>query len=206
MEGFTVIDAVVAGVILLSAILAYSRGLVREVLAIAGWVAAAILAFLFAPQVEPLVRQVPFLNDFLGESCELSIIAAFAAVFALSLVVMSIFTPLFASVVQRSAIGGIDQGLGFLFGVARGVLLVAVAFVVYDRVIVDESVPMVDGSRSARVFSSVQRNLDERMPEDAPGWIVGKYEQLVSACAVPATTPAPLGAPAAAPVTAVPDN
>lgn len=195
MEGFTVIDAVVAGVILLSAILAYSRGLVREVMAIAGWVAAAVLAFLFAPQVEPLIRQVPVLNDFLGESCELSIIAAFAAVFALSLVVVSIFTPLFASAVQRSAIGGIDQGLGFLFGVARGVLLVAVAFVVYDRVIVDQSVPMVENSRSAKVFASVQGNLDERMPEDAPGWIVGKYEQLVGACGIPATTPAPQTAP-----------
>lgn len=187
MEGFTIVDAVVAGVILLSAILAYSRGLVREILAIAGWVAAAVLAFLFAPQAEPLIRQIPVLNDFLGESCELSIIAAFAAVFALSLVLVSIFTPLFASAVQRSAIGGLDQGLGFLFGVARGILLVAVAFVVYDRVVVDEAVPMVDNSRSAQVFASLQGNLNERMPENAPGWIVGKYEQLVGACGTPAT-------------------
>ena len=113
MEGFTIVDAVVAVIILVSAILAYGRGVVREVLAIAGWVAAAVVAYIFAPQAEPLIQQIPVLDKFLGDSCELSIIAAFAGVFAVALIVMSIFTPLFSSAVQRSALGGLDQGLGF---------------------------------------------------------------------------------------------
>ena len=41
MDGFTIIDGVVAGVIILSALLAYSRGFVREGMAILGWVLAA---------------------------------------------------------------------------------------------------------------------------------------------------------------------
>jgi membrane protein required for colicin V production len=196
MDGFTIIDGIVAAVIILSAILAYARGFVRESLAILGWIAAAVLAFVFAPQAEPLVRQVPVLSDFLGDSCELSIIAAFAAVFALALVVASIFTPLFASAVQRSALGGVDQGLGFLFGVLRGILLVAVAFVVYDRVMTDEAVPMVDQSRSADVFAAMRGSLDDQVPEDAPGWIVARYEQLVGSCGAP-TTLAPGTTPAA---------
>lgn len=191
MEGFTIVDAVVAVIILMSAILAYSRGLVREILAIAGWVAAAVLAFIFAPQAEPLIKQIPVLDKFLGDSCELSIIAAFAAVFALALVVMSIFTPIFSSAVQRSALGGLDQGLGFLFGVLRGVILVAIALVVYDRVVVDSAVPMVDDSRSAKVFASLQGSLAEAMPSDAPGWVVDRYEQLVGSCGAPAGTAVP---------------
>ena len=79
MEGFTLIDAGVAVIIVLSAVLAYSRGFVREAMAIAGWVGAAILAFIFAPTAQPLVKEIPVLGDFLGDSCELSIIAAFAA-------------------------------------------------------------------------------------------------------------------------------
>ena len=59
MEGFTAVDGVVAVIIVLSALLAYSRGLVREAMAIAGWVAAAFLAFIFAPQVQPLVKELP---------------------------------------------------------------------------------------------------------------------------------------------------
>ena len=106
MEGFTLIDAIVAGVIVLSAVLAYSRGLTREAMAIAGWVGAAVLAFVFAAQAQPLVRELPVIGEFLGESCELSIIAAFAAVFAIGLVMAALFTPLFSSFVQRSAKSG----------------------------------------------------------------------------------------------------
>jgi len=182
MEGFTIIDGVVALVIVVSALLAYSRGFVREAMAIAGWIAAAVLAFIFAPQVEPLVKEVPVLGEFIADSCELSIIAAFAAVFALALIVVSFFTPLFSSLVQRSALGGLDQGTGFMFGVARGILLVAVAFFVYDTVMSGQSFTIVDESRSARVFSRLTDSIEQRNPEQALGWITQQYEGLVGSC------------------------
>ncbi len=131
MEGFTLIDGVVAAVIVLSALLAYGRGLVREAMAIVGWIVAAIVAFLFAPQVQPLVKEIPMVGEFVADSCIFSLGGAFAIVFVAALIVMSLFTPLFSSLVQRTALGGVDQGLGFLFGVVRGVLLVAIAFFVY---------------------------------------------------------------------------
>mgnify|MGYP001050439570 CR=1 FL=1 len=182
MESFTIIDGVVAAVVLVSAILAYSRGFVREGMSIAGWIVAAILAYIFAPKAVPLVKEIPVVSDFFADSCELSVIAAFAAVFALALVVVSIFTPLFSSAVQRSALGGIDQALGFVFGVARGILLVAITLVVYDRVVTTDSIPMVDDSRTAKVFARTQDKINEQIPADAPGWIVERYEALVSTC------------------------
>ncbi|WP_373943908.1 CvpA family protein [Paracoccus marcusii] len=194
MDGFTIIDAVVAAVIILSAILAWSRGFVRESLAILGWIGAAVLAFLFAPTVRPMVAQLPVLDRFMGDSCELATIAGFAVVFALALVIFSIITPLFSSVVQRSALGGVDQGMGFLFGVARGILLVAIAFIVYDRVMTTQDVPMVENSRSAQVFERVRGQMDDQIPADAPGWIVTRYEQMVMGCTAtgtPVTTEAP---------------
>lgn len=197
MEGFTIVDAVVAVVIVLSAILAYSRGIVREIFAILGWVAAAWLAYTFAAQAEPLVKQIPVLSDFLGDSCELSMIAAFALVFAVTLIIMSIFTPLFSSVVQRSALGGVDQALGFLFGVARGILLVAIAFIVYHQAMANAAVPVVDKSRSASVFAKFQQSIASQMPSDAPGWVVKRYEHLVGSCPTAGTDVAPTTAPAA---------
>ena len=182
MEGFTIIDGIVAVVIILSAILAYSRGFVREALSIGGWILAAIVAYVFAPQVEPLMKEIPFVQDFLGDSCELAMIAAFAVVFAAALIIFSIFAPLFAGAVQRSALGGIDQGLGFLFGVLRGAILVAIAFLVYERVIVNDPIPMVDDSRTAVVFSQVSEAIDEQIPSDAPGWIASKYDELIGKC------------------------
>jgi membrane protein required for colicin V production len=197
MEGFTLVDAGVAVIIVLSAILAYSRGFVREAMAIVGWIGAAVLAYAFAPQAMPLVKEIPVLGNFLGDSCELSMIAAFAAVFAVGLILASLFTPLFSSVVQRSALGGLDQGLGFLFGVVRGIVLVGVAFLVYDRAVAANTVPMVDDSRSARIFASFQGKIDAAVPDDAPGWIVTRYNSLTAVCAPAGGTATPAPAPAA---------
>ena len=185
MEGFTVVDGVVGVVIVMSALLAYSRGLVREAMAIVGWIVAAILAFMFADQLQPLVKEVPVVGEFLADSCELSVIAAFAAVFTLALLLVSLFTPLFSSIIQRSALGGLDQALGFFFGVARGVLLVAVAFFVYETVITAQDIAMIDDSRSAAVFSQFTGKIEEQNPEQALGWITAQYEQLVGVCDAP---------------------
>ena len=185
MEGFTIIDAVVAGVIVISAILAFSRGFIRESMAILGWVAAFILAFTFAGTVKPLVYEIPYVGNIIGDSCELAIILAFMTVLAISLVLVSLFTPLFSSAVRNSALGPFDQGLGFLFGVVRGILLIAVAFVVYDRITVDEAMPMVDDSRSSAIFARLQVAIEEQIPDDAPGWILERYEVLVGECGAP---------------------
>ena len=104
-------------------------------------------------------------------------------VFAVALIVVSFFTPLFSSLVQRSALGGLDQGAGFLFGVARGILLIAIAFFIYDAVITTQSFTMVDESRSAQVFSRLASKIQEQNPEEALGWVTGQYEQLVGVCA-----------------------
>lgn len=182
MEGFTIIDGVVALIIVVSALLAYARGFAREVMAIAGWVAAAVLAFIFAPQVEPLMGEIPVVGEFISDSCELSIIAAFAAVFALALIIVSFFTPLFSSLIQRSALGGLDQGVGFFFGVLRGIVLVAIGFFLYNVVMTGQSFSMVDESRSAVVFERMINKIEDRDPEQALGWVTQQYEQLISNC------------------------
>lgn len=187
MDGFTYIDGLVAAVIVISAILAYARGLVREAMAILGWVAAGILAFTFAGTVEPLVAEIPYLGGIVGDSCELAVLAAFGIVFVIALILTSFFTPLLSSAVRNSALGPVDQGLGFLFGVLRGVLLVAVAFVVYDRVVVGTGVPEVEQSRSAAIFGRAQTGIENQIPADAPGWILTRYEALVDRCTLPAS-------------------
>ena len=74
----TVLDAVVFVVVLASAVLAMMRGFLREVLSIGSWVAAAIAAYLFYPQLEPFAAQ------YLGEG----IVARAAAIGGIFLVVL----------------------------------------------------------------------------------------------------------------------
>jgi len=182
MESFTILDGIVAVVIILSAVLAYSRGFVRETLAIGGWILAAIAAYIFAPSVEPLMKEVPILRDLIRGSCDLAMIAAFGTVFAVALIVVSIFTPLFSGAVQRSALGGLDQGLGFLFGLVRGALLVVIGMVVYEQVIVNDPIPWVDDSRTAVVYSQVSDDIMAAIPEDPQSWMEGRYDDLMAKC------------------------
>lgn len=195
MDGFTWVDGAVAAILVISAILAYSRGLVREIMAILGWVLAAVAAFALAGAAEGIVREgvrlIPGVGPTVAESCELSIIASFAIVFILALLIVSVFTPLLSGAVRDSVLGPADRILGFLFGVLRGVVLVAVAFVVYDRITVADGVPMVEESRSAAVFGRARGGIDAEIPDDAPGWILARYEALVGDCGAPSTPVVP---------------
>ncbi len=191
MDQFNIVDGVSLALIAISAVLAYARGLVREALSIIGWIVAAFAAFAFAPAVEPLMREIPVLRDVIGTSCELGVLTGFVAVFAVALVIVSIFTPLLSGAVQDSAIGPVDQGLGLVFGAARGVLLIAIALVVYDRVLGGAGgVAQIDASRTRALFAGVEAQLAAALPADAPQWIAGQYERLVGSCA-PATTTGP---------------
>ena len=183
LDAFTIADAGVAIVLLISAVLAFSRGFIREVMSILGWVIAAVAAFTFAPQVEPIIKEIPYLKDVIGNSCEFAVLAAFVAVFAVTLVVVSIFTPLLSGMVSNSALGPLDQGLGFLFGVARGALLVVVALIVYDIAIGNgEGFAEVEESKSRELFADLKTQLEEQIPADAPGWVAAQYDALTGSC------------------------
>lgn len=198
MDGFTWVDGAVAAVIVLSAILAYARGFVREAMSILGWIVAAVVAFALAGPAVALVREgvrlIPQLGPLVAESCELSIIASFVIVFALTLLVVSVFTPLLSGAVRDSVLGPADRVMGFLFGVLRGLLLVLVAFVVYDRVTVGSGVDAIDASRSAGVYARMQGGIEPEIPENAPGWILDRYEGLVGTCGAP-VEPVPASLP-----------
>jgi membrane protein required for colicin V production len=118
-------DLAIIAVIALSAIFAFARGLVREALSIAAWVgAAAITLYGFNSVYAITVRFVttPLLADLIGG----------AGLFVISLVVLTILTGYLARFVQSSALSPIDRTLGLIFGLARGVLLVSLAYIVLD--------------------------------------------------------------------------
>ncbi|MYI70792.1 MAG: CvpA family protein, partial [Boseongicola sp. SB0673_bin_14] len=87
--------------------------------------------------------------------------------------------------VQRSAVGGVDRGIGFLFGVLRGAVLIAVALVIYQRVVVSEPIPIVDESRSIAVFSEVTDAIDAQASVNAMNWLAQQYDQLIESCRSP---------------------
>ena len=118
-------DLAVLGVIALSSIFAFARGFVREALSIVAWVGAALTTLYgFTHVYRFVVRFVttPLLADLI----------AGAGLFVISLIVLTILTGYLARFVQSSALSPIDRTLGLIFGVARGVFLVSLAYLVLD--------------------------------------------------------------------------
>jgi membrane protein required for colicin V production len=118
----TSVDLVVLGVMLLSGLLAFARGLVREVLSIGAWLGAAVVAISFLPAIRPLV--VPYVP-----SPEWTDPTGYILLFVVSLIVFSLIAKTIGGAVRSSAIGGIDRTLGLVFGFARGAALAVVAYI-----------------------------------------------------------------------------
>jgi membrane protein required for colicin V production len=111
--------------------LAAVRGLTREVLAIASWAAAAAVAWVFHPQLLPILKQyIP--NDMIA------LIASIASLFLVTLIVVSLVTARISDFVLDSRIGALDRTLGFIFGAARGALLAVVGFMFFTWLAPDD--------------------------------------------------------------------
>ena len=179
---FTYVDAIVAAVVAISAFLAYSRGLTREILAIGGWIIAALLAFYLAPGFAPIVAEIPWIGPRLAESCLILMIASFSVIVAFGLLVLAVFTPIFASAVLESALGPVDRVLGFLFGIARGLLLVAVGYLIYVSFAGQESIPALENAASRGIFEETAQLIDRYRPREMPPWLEDRISALTAPC------------------------
>ncbi len=178
---FTVVDAGVAAIALLSGILAYSRGFTRELFALAGWAAAAVAAYYLAPMLEPLIREAPVIGSYLAGACVISTIAAFTIVIAVALLILSMFTPLVSGLVLDSMLAPIDRMLGFLFGVLRGLVLIAVAFLIYTFSGVEAWAPL-DKAASRTVFEESAAIIEQNLPDSIPDWFGERIDDLMINC------------------------
>jgi membrane protein required for colicin V production len=179
----TIADGVVALVMLVSAVLAYSRGVTREALAIGGWVAAGMSGFFFAPMVSPLILELPVVGAFLNGSCSMTALASFSAVFGVTLIVLSIFTPVLSQAVQSTFLGPVDKGLGFVFGLARGLLLIGVLYLLYDMIVpADDRLAVIDNSASHDLLAEAAKSIQGQTPKQVPDWLQYRIDHLIGEC------------------------
>ena len=130
----TAFDLAVAAILLISALLAVARGFVREVMSVASWVGAAIIAWYAYPEAHPLLVQA------MGPGL-LADLATAAAVFLVPLVILRIITGMLAEKVAGSGFGGLDRVLGLAFGLARGALIVCAAYLLATYIIKERDFP-----------------------------------------------------------------
>ncbi|MDX3973151.1 CvpA family protein [Shinella sp.] len=164
----TILDGIVIGVALFSAVLAMVRGFSREVLSVASWVGAAAAAYFLYPVL------LPYAKDY-TTSDTVAMVGSAAAVFLVALIVISFITMRIADFIIDSRIGALDRTLGFLFGAARGILLVVVAMLFFNWLVAPQQQPgWVTTAKSKPLLDNLGSRLVALLPEDADATILDR--------------------------------
>jgi membrane protein required for colicin V production len=116
------VDFVVLLVVAFSAMMAFMRGFVREILGLGAWIGAGVTAFVFFPIVQPLMRKT-IANPDLADPI------AFGGVFLVLLILLSLIARFMGKAVRAAGLGGLDRTLGLIYGLVRGAALVIAVYI-----------------------------------------------------------------------------
>ncbi len=144
-------DLTIVILVLLSGLFALARGFVREVLSLASWVGAALVTlwgFRLARPYAGRFIDTPIMAD----------IATGLVLFICSLILFSMLGGGIAAMVRGTGLNALDRTLGFLFGLLRGALIVAVLWLGLGWAIKAEEQPV--WLREARIVPLVERLAD----------------------------------------------
>ena len=118
----TIFDYLVLFVLVSSVIISTLRGLVKEILSLLGWIVAFVVANMYGAKLAPLLPElIP------GEATRL--IAAYVILFLGVRVLMGLLSLAIGALITASGLSLADRGLGGLFGLARGIVIVLAAVI-----------------------------------------------------------------------------
>jgi membrane protein required for colicin V production len=167
----TLLDIILIGVMLISALLAMIRGFMREVLSIAAWIIAALVTLYFYAKLLPFAKSY-FNNDIIATG------VVVAGTFLGTLLIVSVITVRFSDMILDSRVGALDRTLGFLFGLGRGLLIVVVAFLFFAWLVPDRSQPeWVRSAKSKVVLQGTGDWLMSMLPDDPESTILKRLKK-----------------------------
>src|ERR1700694_5054324 len=167
----TILDLALLAVMLISGLLAMVRGFMREILSIAAWGAAALVTLYAYSKLLPTAKTY-FNNDTVAS------VVVVAGVFIGTLIVVSIITVRISDMILDSRIGALDRTLGFLFGLARGLIIVVVAFLFFDWLVPQKSQPdWVRNAKSKVVLVGTGEWLKSLLPDDPESTILRRLKR-----------------------------
>jgi membrane protein required for colicin V production len=167
----TILDLVLLAVMLISGLLAMVRGFMREILSIAAWGAAALVT-LYA-----YAKLLPTAKTYFNQDTVASVVVV-AGTFIATLIVVSIITVRISDMILDSRIGALDRTLGFLFGLARGLLIVVVAYQFFVWLVPDKQRPdWITTAKSRMVLQGTGEWLMALLPDDPENTILKKFKK-----------------------------
>lgn len=113
------VDYLIIAIVVVSAAISVLRGFLREAISLLGWVLAFWLALTFADDLSAL-----FAKSISQPSVRHAV--AFFIIVVATLIITAVVMYLVRLIVNKTEITGTDRALGIVFGIARGVVIVAI--------------------------------------------------------------------------------
>lgn len=132
MEQLNNLDVVFLIIVGISALVGIVRGMTKEVLSIFGWVLAAAALYFLVPIVDPIMQQ------YIASKMLCSIVSGIAILIVFCIVWLLTADRL-AAIVRSSKLSAVDRILGFVFGAARGAIIVILIAVMITALIPEQS-------------------------------------------------------------------
>lgn len=158
----TYLDVALLAVAFISALLAMYRGFMRELLSILSWAAAALAVAYVVFKQEQLAKDVA---EQMGTNVQIAQVAIGAIVFLITLIIVHLITARISDAILDSRVGMIDRILGFLFGAARGALLIIIVFLLADGLMFNSYYLNGRGEKPANI--SIPDFVDKAVSRDA---------------------------------------
>lgn len=161
------LDLVVIAVIALSGLFAFARGFVKEALSVGAWIGSGFAALYAYPYAVPFAERV-LPKGMIAES------AAGVTVFIVTLIILSIVASAISRRVKDSSLSALDRTMGLLFGLARGVIVVCLAYLAMTWVLPEANrPPWITQARTAPLLSTGADTLRSLIPDSMRGRVNG---------------------------------
>ena len=160
MQNLNNLDVIILIVVAISALIALSRGLVKEVLSIIGWILATMAVIYILPVV------MPFAKEYISNGYVAGVVSSLF-ILILFFILWIYATAGVVSKIRTSKLNGMDRMLGLFFGIARAFLLVVLFYILVSWMIpADRQSETLTKSKYFQLAGKFAQPLEEMIPEE----------------------------------------
>ena len=178
-----VVDIISLIIIIISVLLSYSRGLIRECITIISWILSFFSTIQFGPMILPLILGIPFIEEFLLGNCPLAIIISYIVTFVLSITFFSILIIVLnisKTTDNQSMLSIFDKFGGILFGFIRSIIILLLILIFTQDLLPDFNfkIEINNSIKKSMIFNFLEPSkiyISEIIYENGEKWLKTTY-------------------------------
>lgn len=183
-----IVDIVSVILIIISMLLSYSRGLVRECYTVLAWILSFFSSIQFGPIILPFILHIPFLEEFLLGNCPLAMLICYIMTFILSLAFFSVVIILLnisKTTESTTIFTSADRFGGIIFGFIRSLIILLLLLIFTQDILPEynfksEINNLIKNSITSSFLDPSKRYISDMIYENGEIWLKSTYNFILN--------------------------